>query len=188
MSVKFKYVLSDEWISSFIPIYFKYRSKFRFEKPLKIIISIILALLAIMLFSTIPFMPEMGLKSFLVGMFFVILIFLVFYAHKIDYWLNMRSFQKAPFRNEQCIITLSDDGFGKVTDKSEVKSKWSTFYKAFQIDNGFILFYYPNSIVWLPKTALFEGTLEETDSIIKTHIKNYENKLSNVAKDMKDKD
>ncbi len=171
MSVKFEFVLSDEWLASAIAVRLKYRSRFHIEKPVKIVASFILAIMAIMLFFATP---ALGVKVFLTGAFFIALIFVMFNAHKVDYWLAKRRFKKSPFRNERCTVSLSEDGLLEITGKSEHKLKWSTFVKAFRADDDFMLLQYDKQIIWLPKKALIEGTVEEAESIIKSHVGNYE--------------
>jgi len=164
MSVKFEYILSDERQTSLNKICLEFR-RTRKEKALRIIISVVLFLMAIMFFV----MSRIQLLSLWVGLFFIFLIFLIYFGHRIEFWFSRRRFQKSIFRNEKITNILSEEGFTELTGKSEVKYKWEIFDKAIETSDYFML-NSQNVKIIIPKAHLIEGTIEEAEAIIKRHI------------------
>ena len=112
---------------------------------LKVLMTLPLAALAIFGFLHGPF----GL-----GLFFVGLCFLLLFGHHIDLWLARRSLSKWAFRDETVTINFTDEGFHARSPKQETMLRWSSFTKAVQFRDGFLLFHGPASFHWIPTTSL----------------------------------
>ncbi len=104
---------------------------------------------------------------------FTAVIILMLYGHKLDYVLLKSRFRQSPFINEEVEITISDEGYHELSNKSESKSLWSVFTKAVVFSDGFLLLQGPGLFNWLPVKNITQGSPQELNQLIKNNIKEY---------------
>ena len=162
--IQFEFKIDEDY---FITALKKYRRQ-HFSRCILIVIKSIasfflLALSALTLYG----------RNWWISAFFIVLIVLLFKSHLIDIWLFKRRFRKSPYRNDDTLITISDDGLQEVSDKSESKVKWCLYVKACRFQDGFLIFQTQKSFDWLPDSAMTKGSTEDLEEIIKNNIKKY---------------
>jgi hypothetical protein len=101
----------------------------------------------------------------LLGLFFVLLCFLLLFGHYIDFWWARRSLRKWAFRNETVALRFTDDGVHASSPQQDSTLRWSSFTRAVHFRDGFLLFHGPGSFHWIPASSLIDpaaiATLEQ---------------------------
>jgi hypothetical protein len=106
--------------------------------------------------------------SFLAGC--VILIF----AHRIDYWRAGRAVRKSPFNNETVTVIFSEEGVRMQSRQSESVLKWSVFTKAFQFEDGFLLYQGPMALTWIARAAIDDpAQFAPLETLLRSQIAEY---------------
>jgi hypothetical protein len=107
----------------------------------------------------------------LLGIFFLVLCVLMFFAPHMDYWLVRRSFRQSPFRGEDVRIEFSDSGFHATSPKQDIKLQWSAFTRVVHFKDGFLLFHGPRSFNWVPVSSLAGlSDIAELEALLRSKI------------------
>ena len=85
-----------------------------------------------------------------------------------------RAFQKSPYRNEQLLIHLSEDGFAAEGTVANQQMSWAAFTSARQFEDGFLLYQGQGVFNWLPASALTAGTVADAELLLRDHIADFE--------------
>lgn len=163
MNVRFEFILDGGFLEAGLRRYYRQRSNF-LSMALKIPVSVLLGVLAILMLVA---------GRYWFTAFFISLIFLLFFSRRIDYWIMKRRLKKSPFNNSRLQVSLTQEGFHAISDKSDVSLKWSAFTRAVRFRDGFLLLQGPSAFNWLPQSAMIEGSVEEVDRLLKEQTLNY---------------
>ena len=92
----------------------------------------------------------------------------------IDAWVIRRRFRKSPYRNDDIVFSLSEDGAHITGRDSEVRMGWSSFTKVRRFKDGVLLFQGPQFFNWLPDSAAVapDGP-EEAVRVARAHVRDY---------------
>jgi FlaA1/EpsC-like NDP-sugar epimerase len=112
-------------------------------------------------------------QEYAATVFFAVLLAALSVSRWLDRWLIKRRFRKSPYRNDEVVITLTDEGVHTVDSKSETKWAWSACTKALRCPDGFLLYQGPGVFNWLPDTALIEGAIAEVESLLEANVDDY---------------
>jgi len=162
-----------------IELRFKYDEEFRVtslrryrrQHRARHLLAVVKALAALLLLALAAFGLAHGMPWLTV--FFVCVVILLFSGHLIDLWIFKRRLRRSPFRNEEVVITLAEEGVHGVSQKSDATLSWSAFTKACRFRDGFLLFQGPESFSWLPTPNLAKESQDELESLIRDKIKKY---------------
>jgi hypothetical protein len=92
----------------------------------------------------------------------------------IQDWQTRSQFTKSPYRDENMVIVLSDEGFQGTGDVGRTALSWQAFTKAVRFSDGFLLLQGPGVFNWLPDTALSEGNVAEIELLLLKHVASYQ--------------
>ncbi|MDH3728655.1 MAG: hypothetical protein OER77_14085 [Myxococcales bacterium] len=98
------------------------------------------------------------------------------FAPWFDKAYSLRRFRKSPFRGDQLAVTLSNENVSFEGTRSGGQLEWSSFTKAVQFSDGFLLFQGPDSPTWLPSSTLTNGIPDEVATIVKAKITDFRTK------------
>jgi len=90
-----------------------------------------------------------------------------------DEWQTRSNFRQSPYRDENVVVALTDEGFNTTGDVSRTGLTWQAFTKAVRFRDGFLLLQGPNVFNWLPDHALTEGKVEEIEQLLLKHVPSY---------------
>jgi hypothetical protein len=82
----------------------------------------------------------------------------LFFMHKLQDWVNRRSFLKEPCGNETMTIEFSESGFHAISPTQDAKLQWCAFTKVVHFQDGFLLFQGPRLVHWIPVSSISDPT------------------------------
>jgi len=162
MGVIYSIPLTDEHI---VETYAQHRTQQRallwLAWPMKIICALgLLALLALGVFAEI---------YFLIG-FAVFFLALLAIGPRFDYWLMRRRWRQHPQFNESLRVEAADGGLTFVTPKTSGTANWSAYTGAVSRPHGVLLYSTKWNYLWLPDSAIVEGTPEEFRKLLRSKL------------------
>ena len=95
---------------------------------------------------------------------------LIFFSGAIEKWNIGRSLAKSPYNNDDLRIEFTEAGFHAFSAKQDVKLAWPIFNRVAHFKDGFLLFQGPKIFNWVPFSSLEPGTVEELETLLRTHI------------------
>jgi hypothetical protein len=85
-----------------------------------------------------------------------------------------RRMQSSPYRNDQVVFSVSEQGVYVVGRHSEMRLAWPLLTKAVRFDDGWLLFQGPYVVNWLPDSAATAAdTVAVATRLIKEHVRDY---------------
>ncbi|WP_367872786.1 hypothetical protein [Luteolibacter sp. Populi] len=160
--VVFEFKFSEEMILEMYRKYHGTRKLARFETPVRWIASVMLVVLAGLLWF---------LESYLVAVVMVIVLVLFLSARRIDRWLLKRRLRKSPHLNDELRICLSEEGFSTRGSKSSGELQWAVFTEARLLEDGILLFEGPQVFRFLPFHTITRGRAGEAEELVRTYVK-----------------
>lgn len=104
----------------------------------------------------------------------LVLVLLAFiWANRIDEWNVKRWLRKTPFRGDPLSIKVSDDGIVSHGPKTESTYGWDGVSRAVGFEDGFLLCLGSKLWIWLPEQALQQGTVQETEELLRRKVSDY---------------
>ena len=95
----------------------------------------------------------------------------LFLGWPIDSWILKRRFRESPYRNDEIMLTLSEEGIQGAGKTSETRYGWPVITKARFYPDGLLIFQGPHLFHWLPDSAAVDSsTRSEAMRLIRAHV------------------
>jgi hypothetical protein len=91
----------------------------------------------------------------------------------LDRRLIARRLQQLPTYGKSMSVTLDWDSCADSVGVDSQRIEWQSITKALRLVDGFLLFIGAEKSVWLPDSALAEGTTDEANLLLKNHVHGY---------------